>query len=112
MGLTLEMFERDETHKLRQYPRKLASAALRRISALVGAIFTGSSGTGPAMADSYHVFDATHHGNLGTAALAAGSWEAASARPSTTSPCWWAAGAPRPSWRWTRTTCWCRATCA
>ena len=28
VGLTLEMFERDETHKLRQYPKKLASAAL------------------------------------------------------------------------------------
>jgi hypothetical protein len=78
IGLALEMFERDETHKLRQYPRKLASAALRRISALVGAIFTGSSGTGPAMADGYHVFEAAHHANLGTAALSGESWEAAS----------------------------------
>lgn len=77
VGLTLEMFERDETHRLRQYPKKLASAALRRISALVGAIFTSSSGTGPAMADTYHVFDAAHHGNLGTTALSSTSWEAA-----------------------------------
>ncbi len=77
IGLTLEMFERDETHKLRQYPQKLASAALRRISSLVGAIFTGSSGTGPAMADSYHVFEAAHHANLGTVALSGESWEAA-----------------------------------
>ena len=50
IGLTLEMFERDETHRLRQYPRKLASATLRRISALVGNIFTANSGTGPDMA--------------------------------------------------------------
>ena len=77
VGLTLEMFERDETHKLRQYPKKLASAALRRISALVGAVFTGSSGTGPAMADTYHVFESAHHGNLGTTALSSAAWEAA-----------------------------------
>lgn len=77
VGLTLEMFERDETHKLRQYPRKLASAALRRISALVGAIFTENSGIGPEMSDTYKVFDAAHHGNLGTAALSSAAWEAA-----------------------------------
>ncbi len=77
VGLTLEMFERDETHKLRQYPNKLASAALRRISALVGGIFTANSGIGPAMSDTYKVFDATHHANLGTTALSAAAWEAA-----------------------------------
>jgi hypothetical protein len=77
VGLTLEMFERDETHKLRQYPSKLASAALRRISSLVGAVFTANSGVGPAMTDTYNVFDAAHHGNLGTTALSAAAWEAA-----------------------------------
>jgi len=77
VGLTLEMFERDETHRLRQYPQKLASAALRRISALVAEIFTASNGTGPAMTDTYHVFDAGHHFNLGTTALGSASWEAA-----------------------------------
>ena len=78
VGLTLEMFERDETHKLRQYPNKLASAALRRISALVGGIFTTNSGVGPTMADTYNVFNTAHHANLGTAALSAAAWEAAS----------------------------------
>ena len=77
VGLTLEMFERDETHKLRQYPRKLASAALRRISALVGAIFTSNSGIGPVMADTYNVFENAHHANLGTSALSTASWEVA-----------------------------------
>ena len=77
VGLTLEMFERDETHKLRQYPRKLASAALRRISSLVGAVFTANSGVGPVMSDTYNVFNAAHHSNLGTTALASASWEAA-----------------------------------
>jgi hypothetical protein len=77
VGLTLEMFERDETHKLRQYPNKLASAALRRISALVGAVFTANSGVGPVMTDTYNVFEAAHHANLGTTALSAAAWEAA-----------------------------------
>ena len=77
VGLTLEMFERDETHKLRQYPAKLASAALRRISALVGAVFTANNGVGPQMSDSYKVFDASHHNNLDIAALSSSAWEAA-----------------------------------
>ena len=78
IGLTLEMFERDETHRLRQYPRKLASAGLRRISALVGSIFTAASGVGPTMADGSAVFHAAHS-NLGSDALTKDSWEAASA---------------------------------
>jgi hypothetical protein len=77
IGLTLEMFERDETHKLRQYPRKLASAGLRRISALVGSVFTSGGGVGPNMADGAAVFGAPR-GNLGTTALSAASWETAS----------------------------------
>ncbi len=78
VALTLEMFERDETHKLRQYPRKLASAALRRISALVGSVFTANNGVGPQMADGAAVFHAATHRNLGTTALSASAWEAAS----------------------------------
>ncbi len=78
VGLTLEMFERDQTHKLRQYPFKLASAALRRISALVGEVFTANAGVGPVMADTYNVFDTLHHGNLSTSALDSAAWEAAS----------------------------------
>lgn len=78
VALTLEMFERDETHKLRQYPRKLASAALRRISALVGSVFTANDGVGPQMADGSAVFHAANHHNIGTAALSSEAWEAAS----------------------------------
>lgn len=78
IGLTLEMFERDETHRLRQYPKKLASAGLRRISNLVGSIFTANAGVGPNMADAAPVFGAARN-NLGVAALSATSWEAASA---------------------------------
>lgn len=78
VGLTLEMFERDDTLKLRQYPFKLATAGLRRISAAIANIFTANSGIGPAMADTYNVFESAHHGNLGTSALSAANWEAAS----------------------------------
>jgi hypothetical protein len=43
----------------------------------VGAVFTANSGIGPVMADTYNVFEAAHHANLGTAALASASFEAA-----------------------------------
>lgn len=78
LGLTIEMFERDDTFRLKQFPQKLATAGLRRISSLVGAVFTDNAGTGPVMADGKNLFDATRL-NLGTAALTPASWEAASA---------------------------------
>lgn len=77
IGLTLEMFERDDTMRLRQYPFKLATAGLRRISAMIANIFTANSGVGPTMADNKAVFHTDHH-NLGTTALSAAAWEAAS----------------------------------
>lgn len=78
LGLTIEMFERDDTLRLRQFPQKLATAGLRRISALVASVFKDNNGTGPALSDGKKVFDAAH-ANLGTAPLSADSWEAASA---------------------------------
>ena len=42
--LTLELIDRDETRKLRAYPRELANAGLRRLSGLVAAIFTQNAG--------------------------------------------------------------------
>ncbi len=77
LGLTIEMFERDDTMKLRQYPFRLASAGLRRISSLIGSIFTANAGVGPALADSFKLFDATNHKNLLTLALNSANWEAA-----------------------------------
>ena len=76
LPLTIEMFERDDTQRLRQYPFKLATAGLRTISSLVASVFTANNGTGPVMADQKPVFHADHH-NLGTSALSAASWEAA-----------------------------------
>jgi hypothetical protein len=78
LPITIEMIDKDETHKLRQLPKKMVSSAVRNVSGLVSGLFTSSSGTGPLMADGLHVFEAAVHGNVGTAALAAASFEAAS----------------------------------
>ena len=81
--LTLELIDRDETHKLRAYPRELASAGLRKISALAAAVFTANAGIGPTLADTGALFNATAvttaggHANLGTTALSASAWDTA-----------------------------------
>jgi len=83
--LTLELIDRDDTRKLKAYPRELASAGLRRLSALVAAIFSVNTGIGPTMADGGALFNntattaATGHANLLTTALAAAEWEVVSA---------------------------------
>jgi len=78
LGLTLEMFQKDDTRKLAAYPKILANASVRTLSSLIAAIFTANSGTGPAMADTHNLFDATNHGNLLTTALGTTStaWDA------------------------------------
>jgi hypothetical protein len=82
--LTLELIDRDETRKLKAYPRELANAGLRKLSALVAAIFTDNSGVGPTLADTGALFNATAvttaggHANLLTTALAAAEWEVVS----------------------------------
>jgi hypothetical protein len=82
--LTLELIDRDNTRKLRQYPKELAKAGIRRISALVSAVFTDNSGIGPTMADTGALFNATAvttaggHANLLTTALSSSEWEVVS----------------------------------
>lgn len=81
--LTLELIDRDDTEKLAVYPRELASAGMRKISALVAAIFTANSAVGPTMADGGALFNNTAvttaggHANLGTSALAEATLETA-----------------------------------
>jgi len=83
--LTLELIDRDETRKLREYPKQLANAGLRKISSLVAGIFTAANGIGPTMADAGALFNNTAvttaggHANLRTTALGAAEWEAVSA---------------------------------
>jgi hypothetical protein len=85
LPLTIELIDRDDLSRLRSYPRKLANAALRRISALVSSVYTDNSGTGPLMADGGALFNNDPvstpggHANLGTAALTGTAWEAAGA---------------------------------
>lgn len=79
--LTLELIDRDNIAKLKAYPGELASAALRKISALVAALFSSNSGAGPTMADTGALFNSTAvttaggHANLLTTALAAAQWD-------------------------------------
>jgi hypothetical protein len=82
--LTLELIDRDDTRKLKVYPRELASSGLRRISQLVANIFTANAGAGPVMADLGNLFNAVAvgvpggHANLTIAALTAATWETVS----------------------------------
>ncbi len=55
--LTLELIDRDETRKLKAYPRELANAGLRTISALVAAVFTDNAGVGPTLTDTGALFN-------------------------------------------------------
>lgn len=79
--LTLELIDRDNTRKLRQYPRELAKAGMRKISQLVAAVFSANAGVGPTMADTGALFNATAvttaggHANLRTGALSSQEWE-------------------------------------
>ena len=81
--LTLELIDRDMSRKLAAYPRELAAAGLRKISALVSALFTANAGVGPTMADTGALFNNTAvtiaggHANLLTTALAAAAWDTA-----------------------------------
>lgn len=85
--LTLELIDRDDARKLRQYPRELANAGLRRISGLVAAIFTDNSAVGPTLADGGALFNNTAvttaggHANLLTTALGTtyAAWETVAA---------------------------------
>lgn len=75
IGLTLEAIDKDDGRKLRAIPNELANAGIRNVSALVAAIFTTASGTGPTLADGGVLFNntavssATGHKNLLTTAL-------------------------------------------
>jgi hypothetical protein len=83
--LTLELIDRDNLSKLKAYPRELASAGIRKLSSLVAAVFSASSGAGPTMADTGALFNATAvttkggHANLLTTALSLSQWETVSA---------------------------------
>jgi len=76
VGITLEMIDRDNVGSIRQLPQKMGLAAARTLSGTISALFTSDTGTGPALSDTYHLFDATNHDNLLTTALSTTAWDA------------------------------------
>ncbi len=75
IGITLEMFDRDDVGAVKRIPREIGNAAWRTLSGLVSAIFTANAGVGPTMADAVALFDAGGHTNLLTTALSAAQWD-------------------------------------
>jgi hypothetical protein len=59
--VTLEAFLNDDVHAITRIPTKIAHAATVTINEQMSNLFTQSSGTGPTMADTFHVFDAANH---------------------------------------------------
>lgn len=76
LGLTIEAIDKDDVAKLRSAPRALAQAAWLTLSKSISALFTANAGTGPAMTDTFKVFDAANHGNLGSTPLSWAAWVA------------------------------------
>jgi hypothetical protein len=80
LGITLEAIDKDDTRRLRAAPKALAQAAWLTLGKSVSAIFTANSGTGPTMADTGALFNATAvstaggHANLLTTALSHAQW--------------------------------------
>ena len=80
LGITLEAIDKDDTRRLRAAPQALAQAAWLTLGKSVSAIFTDNSGTGPTMADTGALFNATAvttaggHANLLTTALSHAQW--------------------------------------
>ena len=67
--VTMEMIINDDVRSVVRIPTKLAKAAVATINEYLSALWTAQAGTGPDMADTFPVFDATHGSNLGTGAL-------------------------------------------
>ena len=79
LGISLEAIDKDDTRRLQAAPRALAQAAWLALGSSVSAIFTASAGVGPTLADTYALFEAAHHANLGTTALSFTEYAAARA---------------------------------
>jgi hypothetical protein len=83
LGVSLETFLLDKINVLRSLPTRLANAWYNTVSALVAGVFTVNSASGPVLADTGALFNATAltsaggHANLGTTALSYASFIAA-----------------------------------
>lgn len=78
VGITEEMWRRNDLQRMQAVPRELANAAMRSRSAAIAAIFTVNSGTGPTLDEDSTVLFASGHGsNVQTTAFSAAAWAAA-----------------------------------
>jgi len=83
VGITLETMLRDKLNVVRSLPSRLSASWYNTLSALVSAVFTTNTATGPVLADSGALFNATAvgsatgHANLLTTALSFTAYEAA-----------------------------------
>jgi len=83
MGITMETMLKDKLNVIRSLPRRLSNSWFNTQSALVSAVFTTNTATGPVMNPSGALFNATAasssggHANLGTTALSYTTWDAA-----------------------------------
>lgn len=76
LGITLEAIDRDDVGAIQRAPQALAQGAWMTLGKAISAVFTANSGAGPAMSDTYTLFDATNHNNLSDTALSAAAWSA------------------------------------
>lgn len=78
--ITIEVIDKNQTYKLREYPRLLADTTLRTRSSRIAEIFTQNSGAGPTMSDTGALFNAVAastlggHQNLRTTAFGTTEW--------------------------------------
>jgi hypothetical protein len=79
LPLTLELVDRDQVGKLKSFPRRLGSAALRNLSRMVADVFLANGGLGPRMKDNGFIFRAAFN-NLGSTGLSPAAWEDASGK--------------------------------
>lgn len=78
IGVTEEMWRKNDLQRMQAIPRELAAAAVRTRSAAIAAIFTVASGVGPTLDDdSKALFHNDHGSNLQTTAFSLAAWQAA-----------------------------------
>lgn len=78
VGITDEMFRKNQMMRIQAIPRALASAAIRTRSYYISYIFSQASGTGPTLdEDSVVLFHSGSHSNHATTALSIAAWAAA-----------------------------------
>jgi len=78
VGITEEMFRKNQMLKLQGIPRALAASAIRTRSYYISYIFSQASGTGPTLdEDSVVLFHSGSHSNHATTAFSVSAWAAA-----------------------------------